>query len=123
MDEAHLYQISLENFRSIDRKVEVRLDGTVASKTAQIFFVNGVTAALELIKQGALTSRTDKVFHSDSAWQEMMDRGSAYRRSPKGGSLSGRGRPGARHVSMRKLIAEARDIASLSQRFEEEMTL
>jgi hypothetical protein len=105
------------------RPRNVQATGRVAAKTARIFFVNGVTATLELIKQGALTNRTDIVFHSDNAWQEMMDRGSATRRSPKGAALSGRGRPGARHVSMRKLIADARDIPSLNQRFEEEMTL
>jgi len=97
--------------------------GTVSAKTTQIFFVNSVSAALELIKQGALTNTTNLVFHSDDAWQQMMDRGSASRRSPMGGPLSGRRRPDACHVSMRKLITEARDIASLRQRFEEEMTL
>lgn len=58
--------------------------GRVAAKTAQIFFVNGVTAALELIKQGALTNRTDIVFHSDNAWQEMIDRGSTTRQFAEG---------------------------------------
>jgi hypothetical protein len=116
------WALSLPGSSDIDQGM-FQATGRVAAKTAQIFFVNGVIAALELIKQGALTNRTAIVFHSDNAWQEMMDRGSASRRSPKGASLSGRRRLDAHYVSMRKLIEEAEDIASLSQRFEEEMTL
>ena len=78
---------------------------------------------LELLKQGALTNSASIVFHSDDAWQQMMQRGGLGRRSPKGISFSARGRPGARHVSMRKLIAEAPDVVTLSQRFQEEMAL
>lgn len=116
------WTLSMPKSSDIDQGI-FQATGKATAKTARIFFVNSVTAALKLINQGALTNRTDIVFHSDNAWQEMIDRGLISRRSPRGASLSGRGRPGARHVSMRKLIVEARDITSLSQRFEEEMTL
>lgn len=57
MDGAHLYQISLENFRSIDRKVEVRLDAPVVLIHGQ----NGVgktslLSAIELALTGAIPS-------------------------------------------------------------------
>jgi exonuclease SbcC len=57
MDGAHLHQISLENFRSIDRKVEVRLDAPVVIIHGQ----NGVgktslLSAIELALTGAIPS-------------------------------------------------------------------
>ena len=57
MDGGHLYQISLENFRSIDRKVEVRLDAPVVLIHGQ----NGVgktslLSAIELALTGAIPS-------------------------------------------------------------------
>jgi hypothetical protein len=96
-----------------------------SAKTRQIFFVRSATAAIELINRGALRNGNDIIFHSDDAWQKMLelDHGSGSRRSPAStsGRRTGRGR--ARHVSIRKLLQDAHDIASLSQRFEEEMTL
>lgn len=97
--------------------------GTVSMKSAQIYFVSGVTAALELIKQGALTNSADTVFHSDDAWQQMVESGAYGRRSPRGGPYSARRRSEAHHVSMRRLIREALDIVTMSQRFQEEMAL
>src|ERR1700730_4287395 len=57
MDGAHLYQISLENFRSIDRKIEVRLDAPVVLIHGQ----NGagktsLLSAIELALTGAIPS-------------------------------------------------------------------
>lgn len=57
MDGAHLHQISLENFRSMDRKVEVRLDAPVMLIHGQ----NGVgktslLSAIELALTGAVPS-------------------------------------------------------------------
>jgi len=57
MDGAHLYRISLKNFRSIDRKVEVRLDSPVVLIHGQ----NGVgktslLSAIELALTGAIPS-------------------------------------------------------------------
>jgi hypothetical protein len=100
--------------------------GTWASaKTAQIFFVSGPTAAIELINRGALKNDYDIILHSDDAWQRMLELedGSGGRRTPTGTSRRRIGRRRARHVSIRKLLGDAHDIASLSQRFEEEMTL
>jgi hypothetical protein len=100
--------------------------GTWASaKTAQIFFVSSPTAVIELINRGALKNDHDIIFHSDDAWQRMLDLeyGSGSRRTPTGTFHRRIGRLQARHVSIRKLLGDAHDIASLSQRFEEEMTL
>ena len=57
MDGAHLYRISLKNFRSIDRKVEVRLNSPVVLIHGQ----NGVgktslLSAIELALTGAIPS-------------------------------------------------------------------
>src|SRR5713101_3158614 len=57
MDGGHLYQISLQNFRSIDRKVEVRLDAPVVLIHGQ----NGagktsLLSAIELALTGAIPS-------------------------------------------------------------------
>jgi hypothetical protein len=121
-EEEGKWNLSLPGALSIDQGI-FEATGIVSKMTAQIYFVSRTTAALELIKQGALTNSASIVFHSDDAWQQMTERGGPGRRSPKGTFFSGRGRPGARHVNMRKLIAEAPDIATLSQRFQEEMAL
>jgi hypothetical protein len=121
-EEEGKWSLSLPGVLTIDRGI-FEATGTVSTKTAQIYFVSGVTAALELIKQAALTNSADIVFHSDDAWQQMMESGAPGRRSPRGTSYSARGRSEAHHVSMRKLIREAPDIVTLSQRFQEEMTL
>jgi hypothetical protein len=100
--------------------------GTWASaKTARIFFVRSATVAIELINRGALKNSNDIIFHSDDAWQKMLERedGSGSPRTPTGTSGRRTGRRRARHVSIRKLLGDAYDIATLSQRFEEEMTL
>jgi SIR2-like domain len=92
------------------------------AQPAQIYFVSSAAAALELLKRGVITHGNDIIFHSDDAWKQMMENGGAGRRSPT--AASGRtGRPSARHVSIRQLVQAAPDLAFLSQRFEEEMTL
>lgn len=96
-----------------------------SAKTVQIFFVRSAAAAIELINRGALKNDNDIIFHCDDAWQKLLELedGSGSRRTPTGTSRRRTGRRRARHVSIRKLLGDAHDIASLSQRFEEEMTL
>jgi exonuclease SbcC len=57
MDGGHLYQISVQNFRSIDRKIEMRLDAPVVLIHGQ----NGagktsLLSAIELALTGAIPS-------------------------------------------------------------------
>lgn len=119
------WTLSLPGAWDVDQGMFQAKGSWAAAKTSQIFFVSSATAAIELINQGALKSGNDSVFHSDNAWKKIpeLGGGSGTRRSPSGGVRRRTGRLRPRHVSMRDLIRDATDIASLSQRFEEEMTL
>jgi hypothetical protein len=95
-----------------------------ATKMAQIFFVRSAPAAIRLIDQGALKNENDIILHSDDAYVGMPELGgNPGVRSPTAGVLRRTGRPKPRHVSMRSIIRDATDFATLKQRFEEEMTL
>src|SRR5260370_34625261 len=65
------WTLSMPKSSDIDQGI-FQATGKATAKTARIFFVNSVTAALKLINHGALTNRTDIVFHSDNAWLEMI---------------------------------------------------
>jgi SIR2-like domain len=105
-------------------RVENGIFQVSATETAQIFFVRSAPAAIRLIDQGALKNDNDIILHSDDAYLGMPELGSRRgARTPTSGVGRRTGRRKPHHVSMKRLIREATDFASLRQRFEEELAL
>jgi len=116
------WSVSLPAADSIEHGV-IQATGTwITATPAQIYFASSAAAAIALIEHGATTTGNVVIIHSDDAWQRMNDTGTAGRRSPIG-SLGRTGQIAVRHVSMRDLLRSAADLATLEQRFEEEVTL